>query len=90
MTRRDLLKWCCDFLDDYSKANSENLANAILNGIKDSDSPNTTAMKMAINSSLYASQVSAMTVISLLIDLGVIDPSELDVLELPQSLNPLS
>ena len=83
MTRVDLLKWCCDFLDDYSKAKADD-------GIKDSDDPNTVAMKMAVNSSLYTSQISAMTVISLLIDIGVIEPSELDVLEPPQPLKPLS
>ena len=76
MTRVDLLKWCCDFLDDYSKAKADELASAIMNGIKDSDDPNTVAMKMAV--------------ISLLIDIGVIEPSELDVLEPPQPLKPLS
>ena len=90
MTRVDLFKWCCDFLDDYSKAKADELASAIMNGIKDSDDPNTVAMKMAVNSSLYTSQISAMTVISLLIDIGVIEPSELDVLEPPQPLKPLS
>lgn len=90
MTKLELLKLCSEFINDYTKENSEKVASIVLDGIKDSDGPGEISMKIAVNASVHMAQVSAMTVLSLLIDCGAIDLSKLDAAEFLGPSGPIS
>ena len=81
MKKLDILKFVSNYISDYYRDNAEEVYSAIFGGITEDDTEQSAISKIAIDSSRYAAQVSSITVIAFLVDLGVIPLDEKDAPE---------
>lgn len=80
MKKIEILEMCNKFLDEYfsDDNNSHQLYDAILGGVSESDDMQTATWKMVVDSTRYASKISVMTTLCLLMDLGVLECDDSD------------
>lgn len=85
MKKIDILNFISEYISKYYRDNPEEVFSSIFGGVTEEDTEQSAITKIAIDSSRYAAQVSAMTVLAFLADAGVLPLDEKDDPESVQS-----